>query len=147
MGGYPKVQSTALIFHAKTVSGVWLNNVSAVRGCLPGLFCLHSAELSIWASSGLLKTLRCEDWYPYPMIREQTCHRATHQWERQGTDSAIGGSISCPNCQSLFRIKQQSILPPFTLMHLQGRLPVCRSWVYHAKIFKNVLCVLFLRPL
>lgn len=67
--------------------------------------CLYSAKLFVWESGCLLKTLRCEDWYPYPLIGEQTCHRQAQLWQRQGTDSAIGGSSSCLNRQSLFRIK------------------------------------------
>lgn len=104
---YDKVQSIAPEFPAPAPK-TSLKNGSIVypeRGWLPEMPCLDSVKLALWESGRLLKTLRCEDGYPYPLIGEQTCHWQAQLRQRQGTDSASGGSSSCLNGQSLLRIK------------------------------------------
>lgn len=75
------------------------------RGWLPEMPCSVSLKLALWESCFLLRTPRCEDGYPYPRIGEQSCYWQAQLRQGRGSGSAIGGSSSCLNCQSLFRIK------------------------------------------
>lgn len=130
-----KASPLNFLLQHENVPEVGLNNASRERGWLPEMPCLDSAKLAIWESGCLLRTLKCEDGYPYPLIGEQTCHWQAQLWQRQGTDSAIGGSSSCLNCQSLFRIK--AVIDTATIH--PAPLAVCQ-WMEHLKSTKMNLC-------